>query len=49
MYPYDSGEPFSLKDNPNDPNRMQLLCRTCAIMHHEYWDDMWQEYYSGRL
>lgn len=32
-----------------DPNRPSLLCRMCADLHHEYWDDMWKEYYSGRL
>ena len=32
-----------------DPNRSQLLCRMCAVMHHDYWDEMWADYYSGRL
>lgn len=24
-----------------DPNRCRWLCRPCAKMHHEHWDDMW--------
>lgn len=24
-----------------DPNRPRALCVTCAIEHHERWDDMW--------
>lgn len=44
MYPVKDDCPE--KDNPN---RSQLLCRRCAEYHHEYWDDMWKDYYSGRL
>ena len=40
---------FSGKPDPHDPNRPQLLCRKCAVLHHDYWDDMWKDYYSGRL
>jgi hypothetical protein len=36
-------------DSTNDPNRMRLLCRCCAEEHHSYWNDMWEEYYRGRL
>jgi hypothetical protein len=43
-YHYD-GEPGS----DDDPNKSIPLCRPCAIKHHEYWDDMWHEYYRGRL
>ncbi len=25
------------------------LCPMCATEHHEYWDDMWAEYWSSRL
>lgn len=32
-----------------NPNRDVYLCRQCAEEHHAYWDDMWAEYYSGRL
>lgn len=32
-----------------DPNRSVGLCRHCAVEYHQHWDDMWQEYYSGRL
>lgn len=30
-----------------DPNADVPLCRDCARMHHEYWDEMWSEYYRG--
>lgn len=33
----------------NDPNRSRFLCRCCAQQHHEYWDEMWSDYYGGRL
>lgn len=36
-------------DDPQNPNRSVLLCRRCAVQHHEHWDEMWREYYSGRL
>jgi len=32
-----------------DPNAPVLLCRSCAKEHHEFWDEMWADYYSGRL
>ena len=32
---------------PPDPNAPIPLCRKCAGEHHEYWDDMWSNYYSG--
>jgi hypothetical protein len=32
-----------------DPNRCVVLCRECAKEHHEHWDEMWEEYYRGRL
>lgn len=32
------------EDVRNDPNRAIGLCRTCAKMHHEHWDAMWEEY-----
>jgi hypothetical protein len=32
-----------------DPNAPIRLCAECATEHHEYWNDMWAEYYSGRL
>lgn len=41
MYPW-NGE----GKNPNAP---WLLCKRCAEMHHDYWDDMWDEYNRGRL
>jgi hypothetical protein len=30
-----------------DPNADILFCRPCASFHHDYWDEMWNEYYSG--
>ena len=32
-----------------DPNAHLLLCSECAILHHEFWDDMWDQYNAGRL
>lgn len=29
-----------------DPNRWMYLCSGCREDHREYWDSMWQEYYS---
>jgi hypothetical protein len=30
-------------------NAPSLLCRDCAVEHHAYWDDMWADYYNGRM
>lgn len=35
--------------NGEDPNRDPWLCAACAREHHTYWDEMWDEYYRGRL
>ena len=32
-----------------DPNRDRLLCDFCAEDHYQYWNDMWSDYYAGRL
>jgi hypothetical protein len=32
-----------------DPNADIPYCRSCAEEHHEHWDEMWAEYYAGRL
>lgn len=32
-----------------DPNRDPWLCRDCARIHHEHWDEMWDDYNRGRL
>jgi hypothetical protein len=32
-----------------NPNRDVLLCPLCAREHHEYWDEMWREYYADKL
>lgn len=39
-------EPTERDPNPNAPIP---LCRGCAKDHHEYWDDMWNEYRAGLL
>lgn len=31
---------------PPDPNAPVPLCRPCAKDHHEYWDEMWGNYYN---
>lgn len=36
-------------DDPLDPNRERLFCRSCAVDHHEYWKEMWDDYYRSRL
>lgn len=36
------------EENPF-PNASIPFCRECAVEHHEYWDDMWAEYYYDRL
>ena len=30
-----------------DPNRDVALCAECEKGYAEFWDDMWQEYYSS--
>jgi len=32
-----------------DPNQPPILCKECREEWIEHWDDMWKEYYSGRL
>lgn len=39
---------WNMNETSLDPNRNIALCRGCAKSHHEYWDDLWAEYYSGR-
>lgn len=33
--------------NGNDPNKDPWLCRDCARLHHEHWDEMWAQLYQG--
>lgn len=37
-------------DSPLDGgrNRDVALCAECAREHHEYWDEMWADYYGSR-
>ena len=37
------------KGTKDDPNKDIPLCRLHAKEHHEYWNEMWAEYNSGRL
>ena len=30
-----------------DTDKVYNLCPICASEHHQYWDDMWAEYYRG--
>lgn len=32
-----------------NPNRSLCLCDECWAEYKEYWDDMWADYYAGRL
>jgi len=36
-------------NDPRNPNAPIPLCRACAKDHHEYWNDMWAQYYGGLL
>lgn len=38
-----------LNDDPPDPNAPIPLCIDCAVNHHYYWDDRWQEFYNSRF
>ena len=35
--------------DPKNPNGPILLCPHCTEAHYEHWEDMWADYYSGRL
>lgn len=32
-----------------DPNQSPILCDECADEYHDYWDEMWDDYYAGIL
>ena len=32
-----------------DSDATYMLCGWCAQEHHEYWDEMWRDYWSGVL
>lgn len=34
-------------ESKNNPNRPKLLCCCCADDYHDYWDEMWTDYYSS--
>lgn len=31
------------------PNHASWLCPDCEAAYHEFWNDMWAEYYRNRL
>ena len=33
----------------HDPNRSYFLCPVCDKEYNSYWDEMWEEYYAGRM
>ena len=37
------------KDPFADPNRKLFLCSDCAEEDHMYWQERWDDYYSGLL
>lgn len=39
------GEPNS----PEDPNKDFYACEACWIEYRDYWQERWDEYYSGIL
>jgi len=32
-----------------DSDAIHNLCPVCATEHHQYWDEMWANYWSSRL
>lgn len=32
-----------------NPNHPRLLCPPCTKEHHEYWDEMWRDYYANLM
>lgn len=32
-----------------EQNISPVLCEECAKEYNDYWDEMWNEYWSGRL
>lgn len=43
----DSRTQYAPTDKNPNPNRPIYLCFECAEWHHDYWDGMWQDVYSG--
>ena len=41
MYPWDG--------KGKNPNAARLLCLPCTDEHNAFWDEMWADYYHGRL
>jgi len=37
------------KEPLSDPNRDLFLCDSCAMEYHDYWQERWDDYYSGLL
>lgn len=36
-------------NSPEDPNRDLTLCEACWEEYYDYWQERWDEYYSGQL
>jgi len=47
-YPEISKDPEAKAGDANDPN-YATLCEGCWEEDNEYWREMWEEYYGGRL
>jgi hypothetical protein len=45
----DSRTSYHWDGKGKNPNACLLLCRKCAILHHEFWDSMWDDYNSSRF
>ncbi len=45
----DSRTSYCWNGEGEDPNRSVFLCRLCALVHHDFWDEQWDEYNRGRL
>lgn len=45
----DSRTCYSPSEKDPYPNASIPLCRACAERHHDYWNEMWAEYYYDRL
>lgn len=47
-YPAIAREPGAVEGDENDPN-YATLCPTCWAEDDATWDEMWRDYYGGRL
>lgn len=40
---------YEATEGEPDPNRPLALCRPCAKLHHEHWDEVWDHYQTSLL